>query len=250
MEKGGGPLPHVTIDAGHREWAPPDRPWVMRQTWQNLLFAHWRVAPEAIRDRVPSQLELDVFDGSAWVGVIPFRMTGIAPRDLPGVPGLSETLEVNVRTYVRYGGRAGVYFFSLDAESLPVVLGARWFYHLPYYHAEMSMRASEGERIEYKSRRRSGGAALEIAYGPSSATSLSERGTLENWLTERYCLYTVDSRGRARTANIHHASWPLQAAWADIAVNTMAAPAGIELPREAPLLHYAHELQVLVWWPS
>ncbi len=250
MEKGGGPLPRLRIDAGHRDQAPPDRPWFMRQIWRNLLFAHWRVTPETIRERVPSQLELDVFDGSAWVGVIPFRMTDIAPRDLPGVPGLTATLEVNVRTYVRHGGRGGVYFFSLDAESLPVVVGARWLYHLPYYQAEMSMRASEFERIEYQSRRRSGGAALEIAYGPSSPASLSQRGTLEHWLTERYCLNTVDAHGRVHTADIHHAPWPLQAAWADIAVNTMTVPAGIELPREAPVLHYARELQVLVWWPS
>jgi uncharacterized protein len=249
MEKGGGPLPDVVIDARHREDAPPDRPWVMRQAWRNLLFAHWPVASEAIRDRVPSQFELDTFEGFAWVGVIPFWMTDVAPRGLPGLPGRTATLEVNVRTYVRYGGRRGVYFFSLDAESLLVVLGARWFYHLPYYHAEMSMRVSEGERIEYKSRRRSGGAALEIAYGPLAAPSLSEPGTVDHWLTERYCLCTVDSHGRVVVGDIHHAPWPLQLAWADIEVNTMTGPAGIELPRQTPLLRYARELQVLVWWP-
>ena len=78
------------IAAGHREWPPPDRPWVMRQRWRNLLFAHWRLDPAAIRGLVPSQLELDLLDGAAWVGVIPFWMTDIAPRDLPGAPGLSE----------------------------------------------------------------------------------------------------------------------------------------------------------------
>jgi uncharacterized protein YqjF (DUF2071 family) len=242
MEKGGGALPDVIL---------PERrsPWIMRQTWRNLLFAHWRMAPEAVRDRIPPQFELDTFKGFAWVGVIPFSMTDIAPRNLPEIPGLSATLEVNVRTYVRYGGRSAVYFFSLDAESLPLVLGARWFYHLPYYQAEMSMTASEGERIAYKSRRRSGGAALEIAYGPLTEPSYSQPGTVDHWLTERYRLCTVTPRGRVLVADIHHSPWPLQRAWADVAVNTMAAPAGIELPRETPLLRYARELQVKVWWP-
>jgi uncharacterized protein YqjF (DUF2071 family) len=166
------------------------------------------------------------------------------------MPGLSETLELNVRTYVRHNGRPGVYFFSLDAEKLLVVLGARWFYHLPYYHAEMSMRMGEGERIEYSSRRRSGGAALQLSYGPSGSPGLSKPGTLDHWLTERYCLYTVDGSNRRWIGDIHHAPWPLQPAWAEIVSNTMAAPVGIELPREVPLLHYARELTVLVWWPA
>jgi uncharacterized protein YqjF (DUF2071 family) len=237
------------IEAEHREWQPPDRPWIMRQTWRNLLFAHWRMAPEALREHVPPRFELDTFDGSAWIGVIPFWMTDIAPRDLPPVPGLTETLELNVRTYVRYNGRPGVYFFSLDAEKLLVVLGAQWFYHLPYYQAEMSMQVRNGEQIEYSSRRRSGGAALQVAYGPSGSPDLSVPGTLEHWLTERYCLYTVDESNRAWIGDIHHAPWPLQPAWAEIASNTMTAPVRIELPREPPLLHYARELKVLVWWP-
>jgi uncharacterized protein YqjF (DUF2071 family) len=222
----------------------------MQQTWRNLLFAHWRVSPDALRERVPSQFELDTFDGSSWIGVIPFAMTDIAPRDLPPLPGLSETLELNVRTYVRHNGRSGVYFFSLDAEKLFIVLGARWFYHLPYYQAEMSMQIGEQEKIDYSSRRRSGGAALQISYGPAGTPALSKRGTLEHWLTERYCLYTVDSSNRALMGDIHHAPWPLQPAWAEIASNTMTAPVGIDLPREAPLVHYARELQVLVWWPA
>jgi uncharacterized protein YqjF (DUF2071 family) len=238
------------IDAGHREWLPPDRAWIMRQTWRNLLFAHWRIAPEALRERVPPRFELDTFDGSAWIGVIPFWMTDIAPRGLPPMPGLSRTLELNVRTYVRHNGRSGVYFFSLDAEELPVVLGARWFYHLPYYHAEMSMQVGEAERIEYSSRRCSGGAALQASYGPAGMPELSKPGSIDRWLTERYCLYTVDSSDRAWIAEIHHAPWPLQPAWAEIASNTMTVPIGLELPRESPLLHYARELRVLVWWPE
>jgi uncharacterized protein YqjF (DUF2071 family) len=221
----------------------------MRQTWRNLLFAHWRISPGLMRERIPPQFELDTFDGFAWVGVVPFLMTDIAARDLPAVPGLSETLELNVRTYIRHAGRSGVYFFSLDAEKLAIVLGARWFYHLPYFQAEMSMRVAEEERIEYGSRRRSGGAALQMSYGPTGPPLLSKPDSLEHWLTERYCLYTLDSAGRVWIGDIHHAPWPLQPAWAEIAANTMTSPVQIELPREAPLLHYARELEVLVWWP-
>ena len=222
----------------------------MRQTWRNLLFAHWPVSESAVRRAVPAELELDLFNGSAWLGIIPFFMTDISARGLPPLPGISETLELNVRTYVRHADRHGVYFFSLDAESLPAVIGARTFYHLPYFHAEMAMEVGERELITYRSRRRIGGAALEVTYQPSGEPFLSIPGTLDHWLTERYCLFTLDSKGRIVLGDIHHAPWPLQPAHAEFTVNTMAAGTGIELPHEPPVLHYARELEVLVWWPT
>ena len=222
----------------------------MRQTWRNLLFAHWRVPPEALRAVVPAALELDTFEGAAWIGIVPFWMTDIRPRGLPSIPGVTQSLELNVRTYVVHEGRHGVYFFSLDAESLAAVLGARVFYCLPYFYAEMSMRVGDDERIRYRSRRRSGGAALDTEYQPCGDPFLSRPGTLDHWLTERYCLLTLDRRGRVLIGDIHHAPWPLQPSRAEFDVNTMTAQIGIELPREQPLLHYARKLEVLVWWPA
>src|SRR5215472_6828521 len=136
----------------HRPIPLPTRPWIMVQQWHDLLFAHWALQPEQLRRLVPTQLELDLFQGKAYVAVTPFHMSGIRARFLPPLPGFSRFPELNVRTYVRYGDIPGVYFFSLDAGSLPAVRAARASYGLPYLHAEMSVTAG-APQIEYSSRR-------------------------------------------------------------------------------------------------
>jgi uncharacterized protein YqjF (DUF2071 family) len=172
-------------------------------------------------------------------------MTAVRPRAVPDVPGFSKFPELNVRTYVTYQGRPGVYFFSLDAANLSAVLGARWLYRLPYFYSRMKVKV--GEDIHYECNRRvSPQARFRARYRPVSAVRVREKGALDHWLTERYCLYTV-SRQRVFRAEIHHVPWPLQDAEADIEVNTMAQAAGIRLPDVAPLLHFARQLQVLVW---
>lgn len=220
----------------------------MAQTWHDLLFAHWPVEQLLLRSLVPPELPLDTFDGQCWIAVAPFRMTGIRARGLPPMPGTSRFPELNVRTYVTYQGKPGVYFFSLDAGNLMAVWAARRFYHLPYFRAEM-FTTQRGEEIIYRSRRRtrrSSPAELCAVYRPIAPVKLRERGSLEHWLTERYCLYTVDS-GRIHRAEIHHAPWPLQDAEAEIELNTMATAAGISLPSVAPLLHFAKKLNVIIW---
>src|SRR5437867_5100192 len=119
----------------HRPWPLPSRPWVTTMRWHDLLFLHWPVRPEIIRPLIPNGLELDTFDGAAWIGVVPFRMTGVRLRWLPPLPGISAFPELNVRTYVRVRDRPGVYFFSLDAGSRTAVAMARAWFHLPYFHA-------------------------------------------------------------------------------------------------------------------
>src|SRR6478736_184531 len=114
----------ILRQTAHRPWSLPDGPWTMTQTWHDLLFAHWRIRLDVMRPLVPRELEIDTFDGSAWIGVVPFRMSAVRMRGLPPVPGASAFPELNVRTYVRYGGRAGVWFFSLDAESALAVFAA------------------------------------------------------------------------------------------------------------------------------
>jgi uncharacterized protein len=217
----------------------------MAQTWHDLLFAHWPIAHEVLRPLVPAQLPLDSFAGSCWVGVVPFHMSGIHAHGVPPLPRLSRFPELNVRTYVSLEGKPGVYFFSLDAASLPAVWAARTFYRLPYFHAEMSVR-DDGEHFEYKSRRYRSNAEFRASYRPICPVVLRERGSLEHWLTERYCLYTVAS-GRVYRGEIHHQPWPLQDAAAEIEANTVASAAGISLSSVPPLLHFARRLEVLIW---
>ena len=217
----------------------------MRQMWHDLLFAHWTVPSETMRALIPTQLTLDTFDGLCWVGVVPFRMSGIRRRGLPCLPGLSRFAELNLRTYVTHAGKAGVYFFSLDAANLPAVLAARAFYHLPYFHADMTTGECAGI-IHYASRRRRLRAEFRGRYLPTSEISLAAPGSIEHWLTERYCLYTTH-RGQLYRGEIHHAPWPLQTAEAELETNTIAAAAGISLADTTPHLRFARQLDVLIW---
>ncbi|HWY21420.1 MAG TPA: DUF2071 domain-containing protein [Candidatus Acidoferrum sp.] len=231
--------------AAHRPWPLPLGPWVMKQIWHDLLFAHWPLPAEKMRDLVPAQLALDTFDGQSWVGVVPFHMSGIRAHGLPPIPGLSRFPELNVRTYVTHGGKPGVYFFSLDAANLPAVWAARGFYHLPYFHATMSAEELGGN-IHYRSRRLRGAAEFRGQYRPTTEVRLREKGSIEHWFTERYCLYTTH-RSQVYRGEIHHEQWPLQDAEALVETNTVAAAGGIALPASAPLLHFAHRLEVLIW---
>jgi uncharacterized protein YqjF (DUF2071 family) len=217
----------------------------MRQTWHDLLFAHWPLPPAVMRSLVPAPLTIDTFDGQSWAGVIPFHMSRIRGRGLPPLPGLARFPELNLRTYVTYGGKAGVYFFSLDAGNLAAVWAARKFYHLPYFLAAMSSE-EVGGNIRYSSRRVGGPAEFRGQYRPNTEVRLRQRGSIEHWLTERYCLYTTHD-GRIYRGEIHHPPWPLQDADAEFETNTVAAAAGISLPTTAPLLQFARRLEVLIW---
>ena len=197
-----------------------------------------------MRHLIPSTLEIDLWEDQAWVGVVPFRMERIRRRGMPAVPVLSATPEINVRTYViGPGGKPGVWFFSLDAASSLVVWGARRFFGLPYFPAAMECHVEDGE-VRYRSSRTGSRAEFRARYRPTGPVQLSRLGTLDHWLTERYCLYTAETR-----ADILHPQWPLQPAEADIDLNTMADAAGIWLPDTAPLLHFARRLDVKVWAP-
>jgi uncharacterized protein YqjF (DUF2071 family) len=229
----------------HRPWPLPAGPWVMAQSWHDLLFAHWAVAPPVMRAIVPRELELDLFEGQCWVGVVPFWMSGVRVRGLPAVPGVSQFAELNVRTYVTCAGKQGVYFFSLDAASRLAVAAARAVYHLPYCFADMSV-GWDGDTIVYRSTRCGGPAEFRGRYGPVGPVVLRRSGSLEHWLSERYCLYTVHHDQLWR-GEIHHGPWPLQDAFAEIEGNTVARAAGIDLPDSQPVLHFAKRLDVLIW---
>jgi uncharacterized protein YqjF (DUF2071 family) len=240
----------ILHDVAHRPWPMPQGPWLMTQTWHDLLFAHWPVAAQALRENVPSEFELDLFDGTAWVGIVPFHMTNVSPRGVPSLPWISEFPELNVRTYVRVDDKPGVYFFSLDAGSTLAVRAARLLLNLPYFPAAMSV-TPDGGHVRYESRRSDeSAAALSGSYRPAGPPSPPAGGSLEYFLTERYCLYALDHRAAPYRLEIHHPPWPLQPAEADLTRNTMAQAAGLSLPDMKPLLHFSKRQDMVAWAPA
>lgn len=233
----------------HRPWPLPARPWIMSQSWHDLLFAHWPVDAALLRTRVPRTLPLDLFEGRAWVGIVPFWMTGVAPRGVPSIPPLSDFPELNVRTYVSLDGKPGVYFFSLDAAQRAAVAVARTVFRLPYFFAHMRVER-DGDWIRYRSRRRGAGppAAFEARYRPDGPARPAGPGTLEYFLAERYCLYTVDGRLRPRRLEIQHPPWMLQPAVLELHTSTMAEASGLPLPPVPPLLHFSKRQDMVAYW--
>lgn len=240
----------------HRPSPVPRGPWVMKMSWQDLLFAHWPVPADELCEHLPPGLELDLFEGEAWLGLVPFRMTGVRPRLLPGIPGTAAFPELNLRTYVTApengAQRPGVWFFSLDATSKLAVRAARATYHVPYFDARMTCEPSGESGVRYTHRRTHRGAppaAFEADYAPLGDPELAQPGSLEHWLLERYCLYGVDRRRRPYRAHIHHIAWPMQRAEAEIRTNAMTEQIGVTLPDCEPLLHFARRVDVVAWTP-
>lgn len=235
----------------HRPWPIPSTPWTWRQSWRQLLFAHWPVPAEQLRSLVPEQLEIQEFDGVSWIGVVPFSMAGVMRRPLPDLPYFSQFPELNLRLYVEYEGQPGVWFLSLDADNSAAVWAARRFFHLPYFKATMSSRP-RGSRHVYSSKRAqsTGTVQFEAEYGPTGAVYESEPGTLEHWLTERYCLFAQAPNGSIYRAEVHHHPWPLQPAEAAIEENDLFVPHGLSIDGPPELLHYSERIDVVVWSPT
>lgn len=222
----------------------------MTMSWLDLLFAHWPVPVQRIAGQLPQGLEVDTFQGEAWVGVVPFRMDNVTGRFLLNVPGLSRFPELNVRTYVTAAGKKpGVWFFSLDADQRLAVWGARTFFDLPYVRAEMDCRRDEDGWVHYRSHRtddRMAPGVFEGRYRAVGAAYRSQPRSLEAWLTERYCLYAADENGQVRRGEIQHVPWPLQRAEAEVSVNTVADAHGLQL-KGAPVLHFVERIDVVGW---
>ncbi|MCA8969209.1 MAG: DUF2071 domain-containing protein [Planctomycetes bacterium] len=234
--------PHDELRQGH---------WAMSMDWNDLLFLHWPIGAEALRPSIPAPLELETFDGKAWLGVVPFRMARVRARCTPPLPWISTFPELNLRTYVRHGGHSGVFFYSLDAHQKLAVRVARASFGLPYFDARMSCRSVDGG-IEYECERTHRGtppASFRARYAPRGAASAAEPGSLEHFLVERYSLFVVDRRGRARRGDIWHEPWPLQPANFEIEQCDMTRLAGVELPQQAPHARFATGLRVRAWMP-
>lgn len=235
----------------HRPWPRRPFPWVIGQSWLDLLFLHWPVPAARLRAHVPIALELDEREGTAWLGITPFELVGFRLVVSPPVPKLSNFPELNVRTYVTYRGKPGIWFLSLDAASRFAVAAARRFYRLPYFHASVEAKRVE-DAVSFRSERvdpRGHVAAFSLRYEPNGEERRPLPGSLAAFLVERYGLYAIGERGEVLRAEIHHPPWRLRPALIDIAENTMPPP-GLELPSEQPLAHYAARQDVLVWPPG
>lgn len=221
----------------------------MKQSWCSLAFLHWRVPVDAVRQKLPPGLDVDTFDGSAWLGVVPFRMEGVRIRNVPPVPTTTSFPELNVRTYVTADGKPGVWFFSLDAASRVTALVARTWYGLPYHGAAMEMSEEDGS-VSYASVRDGGGAVFRGRYGPAGSEFRAEAGSLEHFLAERYCLYAPAKGGGLARCDILHAPWELRPARAVILENTMAEAAGFGVPREPHHALFARRVDAWAWAPE
>ncbi|QDT13937.1 YqjF family protein [Alienimonas californiensis] len=228
--------PTDSIDRLAPAGRPAGRP-VGYQSWRDLAFLHWRVEPDVVRNTLPAGLELDTYDGAAWIGLVPFLMTGVRPAWAPAVPGVSTFPETNVRTYVTCTNadgvrEPGVLFYSLDAAKWLAVAIARTAWRLPYYRAAMAV-TRDGDKTIYESRRlwpgpRGAGGRIEVAaIGPAAA---AEPGTLEHFLAERYLLFAPgrgrNGRGRILRGQVHHAPYPLRPARVDRCEDSLVAAAG------------------------
>jgi len=213
----------------------------MGQTWDDLLFVHYRVPADRLRELVPDGLDVDEHSGSGWHGVTPFAITGLRARGLLPLPFRSSFHELNVRTYVTLDGKPGIWFFSLDASSRLAVEAARRLYRLPYYRADISVRRRGADLLYDCSRDQ--GRAFSAGYRADGAVFHAEPGSLEHFLTERYCLY-AEQDGNLFRAEIHHTPWPLQPARARIDLNTMPP---LKVTEDDPVLHFSKRQDVVIW---
>jgi uncharacterized protein YqjF (DUF2071 family) len=218
--------------------------WIMAQTWDDLLFAHWPVPPEQLERLVQPPLQLDTLDGHAWLGIVAFRIRDLHLRGLPPVPSLSGFPEVNLRTYVRLGDRSGVLFISLQCSNRFGMAIARPWFKLPYRFAKVQLSRQSGD-VHFSSRSTER-ADFAAVYSPTATPQTSAPGSLEAWLTERYCYYAQCGWRGIYRCDITHAPWPLAPARAHISRNSLPAAFDLRLPECAPLLHYAPHVQTRI----
>jgi hypothetical protein len=225
-------------------------PWLVAMDWRDTLFLHWPVHADALRPFIPNALPIDEFDGTAWIGIVAFRIAGARPRGLPAAIGLPSFGEVNVRTYVG-GAKPGVWFFSLDAANPVIVESARAGLHLAYYHAAIDTEWRHGN-CAYRVRRtdrRSTASQFAATARVEERAHVAAAGTLEHFFAERYCFYSVDRRGRILRGDVAHPPWPIRNAHAVIEANTLF-PTGIDPSARTPIAHASSGVTVHAYPPT
>ena len=228
----------------------PQRPWVLFMTWRDLFFASWRVPIEAVRAHIPPELELDTFDGSAWVTLVPMRVTDMHWRGIEPIPGMDSFRELNFRTYVRVNGRAGVFFLSIECPATFQDWIARKFFGVPYFHSQMAS-FNDGVSYHYATERVQADrtpAAFFGAFRPQPGGTAPAPGSLEQFLLERYSLYFVQN-GVVHRGDIQHAEWNVQQAEAQIDVNTISSAEGFDLSNKPDHVGFVLQSDTLIFPP-
>ena len=218
-------------------------------TWRNALFSNWPVDSQHLSSHLPARLDVEEYDGTGWLSVVPFRNVDTRPRGLPPVAGLSFP-ELNLRTYVTCDGEPGVYFFSLDAPSVLSVLGARTLHHLPYYYARMELTHSDGT-FRFRSRRLHPGdrpVLFDVSYSPHEDWFVAEQGSLAEFLTERRRLYTQGSDGGIRYTDVSHERWPLAPVSVTMEAASLFRANGFEPPGGDGVHYYSPGVDVVTGW--
>ncbi|MBW8348799.1 DUF2071 domain-containing protein [Bacillus sp. IITD106] len=231
----------------HRPYPLPSKYWIMRQKWRDVLFMHLPIKPEKLQPYIPSAIEIDTFDGYAWLGVVVFKIDGIYPRGFPPVSIRPAFPEINLRTYVRCNDKPGIYFLSLDVDDwTSYTLAKRWL-HVPYHPAKISIQKKK-QSYQFESiRNRNNQIICKGSYTPLSGIYYPENMTLDHWLTERYCFFSNDIKSNIYCLDIHHTPWPLQKAVSDIYTNKLFSPFHFDLTDGTPIFHYSKGVDALVW---
>ncbi|WP_028393328.1 YqjF family protein [Bacillus cihuensis] len=236
----------------HRPFPLPSLPWLLSQVWEDLLFIHYPMDPNVLRNYVPLELELDVYQNRAWITIIPFRVTKMKGRGIPSLPLLNAYLEINVRTYVKYKDIPGIYFFSLDANHPLFVIGLKTAIGLPYKHANMEFKQMKNA-FQFKSYRLSDkntSEKINLTYQPGNVLFETLPGTLDHWLLERYCMYSFLGKYLIR-GDIHHDQWKVSNATATTSINTMISFLSADnCPNTPSLLHYSKQRRVFCYPPK
>ena len=220
----------------------------MEQRWEKLLFLHWPIAESTIRPLIPAGLEIDTFDKSAWIGITPFRLSGLRLHPMPPIPGTDTFNEVNVRTYVHHEGKPGIYFFSLDASALLPALAARVFYQLPYFSADIDFTETDGKFSLEMKRRLNGTARFAAEWRRGMRLRAPDTESLAFFLVERYCFFTA-FQGTIQMTRAYHAPWILDEALVETCQSTLLSTIGLFEPIATPLAHFSDGVQVQMWPP-
>lgn len=242
-------IEEIVARVKHRLWPVPSLPWIMFQSWQDLLFASWPLPALKLQLLVPRELEIDTFERSAWVSLVPFRMVDLHFRDVPPLPGDNSFPELNFRTYVKVEDRPGVYFFSIECSNVIADWVARHFFSMPFMRSKIKFFTQDGSFVFESTRAQSDAPAARFVcnYRPIGEPFQAQPGSLEAFLVERYSLFFVKDQGAIYRGDIQHSPWNLQEAAAEFQVNTIATAAGIELPVTPPHLLFSSKTDTLVW---
>ena len=238
----------AAINRDHLPFPMPDRPHALVQEWRNLTFMHWEVSPEKLQPHIPEGLEIDLFDGKAYVGTIPFQMRNVRPRLLPSVPGISTFPEFNVRTYVTKNGKPGVLFLTLDAQSRVTCFYAPRKYGLPYRYAKCNVHVESEKHYSWTSRRKDGGQSLIGTTKRLGPVERAAEGSLEYFLFERYSLYTWHN-GVLKRAYTHHLPWKYSTAEVEMQSNTLLDSYNLNVKDslQPEYIHMSPGVEVQTW---